>query len=287
MHILITGANGQLGQELAAQLTRHSNVSIVTTDIDTLDLTREDEVNRFFDNHHFDYAVNCAAYTAVDRAESQPELCRLINADAIEILGRVASRHACRVVHVSTDYVFDGKGHRPYREDDPTGPTSVYGATKLEGEQRLMQAAPDSVIVRTAWLYSPHGKNFVKTMLELGRTRDSLSVVCDQVGTPTSATSLARAITAIVTGDKWQPGIYHYTDEGAISWYDFTIAIHRLAGITSCRVTPCLSSEYPTAATRPFYSVLDKSKIKSVYGLSIPHWLTTLEEVLARLSGKR
>ena len=284
MNILITGANGQLGKELTALLTRHDGVSLVTTDVDTLDLTREDDVNRFFDCHRFDCAINCAAYTAVDRAEEQPELCRLINTEAIGILGRVAHSHGCRVLHISTDYVFDGKGHRPYREDDPTGPTSTYGSTKLEGEHRLMNAAPDSIIIRTAWLYSPHGKNFVKTMLELGRTRDKLRVVCDQVGTPTGATSLARAITTIVTGGVWEPGIYHYTDEGVTSWYDFTIAIHRLAGITGCKVSPCLTSEYPTAATRPFYSVLDKSKIKAVFGLDIPHWLTPLEEVVKRLS---
>lgn len=285
MNILITGANGQLGKELTALLNGRNGVTLVTTDVDTLDLTREDDVNRFFDSNRFDYAINCAAYTAVDRAEEQPELCRLINADAIEILGRVAHAHGCRVVHISTDYVFNGKGHRPYREDDPTGPASTYGATKLEGEQRLLAAAPDSVVIRTAWLYSPHGKNFVKTMMELGRSRDKLKVVCDQVGTPTSATSLARAITTIVTGDKCESGVYHYTDEGVTSWYDFTIAIHRLAGITGCEVSPCLSSEYPTAAVRPFYSVLDKSKIKAVYGINIPHWLTPLEEVIARLKG--
>ena len=285
--ILVAGANGQLGREMRTVLDSDQFVTAIYTDVDELDITNAQAIDSCLASNKVDYIVNCAAFTAVDAAESNVELCTRLNVEAPTLLAQAAHKHGARLIHISTDYVFDGTGCRPYREDDPVCPASVYGRTKLDGERHVIDVAPESIIVRTAWLYSPHGKNFVKTMLELGRTRDSLSVVCDQVGTPTSATSLARAITAIVTGDKWQPGIYHYTDEGAISWYDFTIAIHRLAGITSCRVTPCLSSEYPTAATRPFYSVLDKSKIKSVYGLSIPHWLTTLEEVLARLSGKR
>lgn len=283
MEILLTGANGQLGRELNALLSNTSQVVVHATDVDTLDLTDEAQVNAFFAAHRVDYVVNCAAYTAVDRAEEQQDLCRLINATAVETLGRVAQAHGSKMLHVSTDYVFDGMGHRPYREDDEPAPVSTYGVTKLEGERRLLAVAPDSIVVRTAWLYSPHGKNFVKTMLEFGRSRDMLKVVCDQVGTPTSATSLARAIAAIIIGGGWEPGIYHFTDEGAISWYDFTIAIHRLAGITDCEVEPCLSSDYPTAARRPFYSVLDKSKIKDTFGLVIPHWFTALEEVIARL----
>ena len=187
------------------------------------------------------------------------------------------------MLHISTDYVFDGYNCRPYEETDEPNPKSVYGVTKLQGERELLKYATDSIIVRTAWLYSPFGKNFVKTMLALGESRDTLSVVCDQVGTPTAAADLATAIFAIITDDEWKPGIYHFSNEGAISWYDFTKAIHRIAGISGCTVSPIKSKDYPTRAVRPFYSVLDKTKIKAAYGITIPYWEESLARCIAEL----
>lgn len=283
MNILITGANGQLGNEMRNVLSAHDCYNVIYTDVAELDLTDAQALCNFFDSHDIDIAVNCAAYTAVDAAEDNEPLCRLINVDAVKLLATAAQAHNARVIHVSTDYVFDGKGHRPYREDDTTCPQSVYGSTKLDGEKALFDAAPSSVVLRTAWLYSPYGKNFVKTMLMLGKTRDSLNVVVDQVGTPTYARDLALAIKAIIDAPQWVPGIYHFSDEGAISWYDFTKAIHRLAGIATCNVSPCMSDQFPAKAARPNYSVLDKSKIKATYGITIPYWKDSLKHCLNRL----
>lgn len=283
MDILITGCNGQLGNEMREVLSSDNCHHAIYTDVEQLDMTDAKALERFFDNNHIDVVVNCAAYTAVDAAEDNAALCRLINTEAIALLGATAHRHGAKVVHISTDYVFDGKGHRPYREDDPTSPQSVYGSTKLDGEKELMRVAPDSVILRTAWLYSPHGKNFVKTMLSLGQTRDSLNVVVDQVGTPTYALDLAKAIKAIIDAPQWTAGVYHFSDEGAISWYDFTKAIHRLAGIDTCSVSPCMSDQFPAKAARPNYSVLDKSKIKNTYGITIPYWEDSLRDCLNRI----
>ena len=283
MNILITGANGQLGNEMRNVLSAHDCYNVIYTDVAELDLTDAQALSIFFDSHDIDIVVNCAAYTAVDAAEDNESLCRLINVDAVKLLATAAQAHNARVIHVSTDYVFDGKGHRPYREDDTTCPQSVYGSTKLDGEKALFDAAPSSVVLRTAWLYSPYGKNFVKTMLMLGKTRDSLNVVVDQVGTPTYAHDLALAIKAIIDAPQWVPGIYHFSDEGAISWYDFTKAIHRLAGIATCNVSPCMSDQFPAKAARPNYSVLDKSKIKATYGITIPYWEDSLKHCLNRL----
>ena len=223
--------------------------------------------------------LSAAAYTQVDKAEDNVELCRKINAGAVENLARAAASCGARMIHVSTDYVFNGRGYRPYTEDMTPEPQSVYGSTKLEGEQALQSLCPQSVIIRTAWLYSPYGNNFVKTMMRLGTERDELSVVADQIGTPTCAADLARAILAVLTAETFVPGIYHFSDEGACSWYDFTVAIHRLARI-SCRVNPIRSDEYPSRAHRPFYSVLDKSKIKQTYGITIPHWYESLSHCI-------
>lgn len=281
MKLLITGANGQLGRELRVLLDSDSRFDPSYTDVNELDITCREAVDRFVDALKPDYIINCAAYTAVDRAEDEEQAALLINATAVENLAMAASRTGARMIHVSTDYVFDGNGNRPYREDDPPHPVSAYGRTKLAGEQVLTHLLPDqSVIVRTAWLYSPHGKNFVKTMLELGCTRDQLRVVYDQVGSPTLATDLALAIIAILMTDEWHPGIYHYTNEGVISWYDFARAIHRLAGITTCDVLPCLSHEFPAKAHRPAYSVLDKAKFKDTFGVSIPYWEDSLQQFI-------
>ena len=280
-NILITGANGQLGHEMRNVIEINPNLNGIYTDVEELDITSLEAINSFLDAQPADVIVNCAAFTAVDRAEQDTDLCHKLNVEAVENLARAAKAHGAKLIHISTDYVFDGTAHLPYREDCPTCPASVYGSTKLEGEKRLQAVLPtDSIIVRTAWLYSPYGKNFVKTMMQLGRTRPQLNVVCDQVGTPTYALDLARAIVAIINAPEWQPGIYHFSNEGAISWYDFTIAIHRIAGITTCHVLPCMSKDYPTAAKRPHYSVLDKSKIKETLGIEIPHWEESLEQCI-------
>lgn len=277
--ILITGANGQLGHEMRNILEGDSCFECIFTDVAELDICDADAVNRAVAENRVDYIVNCAAYTQVDKAEDNVELCRKINAGAVENLARAAASCGARMIHVSTDYVFNGRGYRPYTEDMTPEPQSVYGSTKLEGEQALQSLCPQSVIIRTAWLYSPYGNNFVKTMMRLGTERDELSVVADQIGTPTCAADLARAILAVLTAETFVPGIYHFSDEGACSWYDFTVAIHRLARI-SCRVKPIRSDEYPSRAHRPFYSVLDKSKIKQTYGITIPHWYESLSHCI-------
>ncbi|MBO4813777.1 MAG: dTDP-4-dehydrorhamnose reductase [Muribaculaceae bacterium] len=277
MNILITGANGQLGREMRNVMQGHFTLNGIYTDVEELDITSLEAINAFLDSHPADVIVNCAAYTAVDRAEQEADLCHKLNVEAIENLAMAAKAHHAKLIHISTDYVFDGTAHRPYSENHPTCPASVYGNTKLDGEKRLQAVLPnDSIILRTAWLYSPYGKNFVKTMLELGRTRSNLNVVYDQVGTPTYALDLAQTIVKIILADEWKPGIYHYSNEGVTSWYDFTKAIHAIAGIITCNVMPCHTNEYPTAAQRPHYSVLDKTKIKTTFGCAVPYWRDSL-----------
>lgn len=285
--ILITGANGQLGREMRKVLDGDIFVNAIYTDVEELDITNSQAIEDCVASNNVDYIVNCAAYTAVDAAESNVELCTKLNVDAPTLLAQASQKHGAKLIHISTDYVFDGTSCRPYREDDLVCPSSVYGSTKADGEKHIMDVAPNSIIIRTAWLYSPHGKNFVKTMLELGRTREALRVVCDQVGTPTYALDLASVVKTFIDCDEWHPGIYHFSNEGAISWYDFTLAIHRIAGITSCHVLPCMSKDYPTAATRPHYSVLDKSKIKSTLGIEIPHWEESLAQCIAILNDNK
>ena len=284
MKILITGCNGQLGNEMRNILEERIPGNTVYTDIAELDLTDGEAVKHFVADNGITHIVNCAAYTAVDRAEGEgAQLCHAINVDAVKNLATAASDTGAKVVHVSTDYVFDGTAHRPYNESDKVNPTSRYGSTKRKGEMVLLALCPDSIILRTAWLYSPYGNNFVKTMLRLGREKRELNVVADQIGTPTSAADLAEAIFTILRAPQWVPGIYHFTDEGVASWYDFTKAIHRIAGITGCDVRPCPTEDYPTPATRPAYSVLDKTRIKKTYDIAIPHWEESLERVIARL----
>ncbi len=289
-NILITGANGQLGHEMRHALADDKRFNAIYTDVvgddvTLLDITDEDEVERMVGDHGIRLIVNCAAYTAVDAAEDDEAAAARLNADAVGILARVAKRHDARMVHVSTDYVFDGQACTPYAEDHPTNPQSAYGRTKLAGERLLLDTLGDgAVILRTAWLYSPYGKNFVKTMVSLGQTKPALKVVFDQVGTPTCARDLARAIVTVITANEWHPGIYHYSNEGVISWYDFTLAIHRLAGITTCDVQPCHSDEFPAKAHRPAYSVLDKTRFKTTFGTRVPYWLDSLEDTLHQLS---
>lgn len=282
MNILVTGCNGQLGNEIQLLEKCYDNHTFFNTDVQELDITNTDAVNRFVEDNKIDGIINCAAYTAVDKAESDIELCTLINTDAPGILAAAIEQRNGWLVQISTDYVFDGKGYTPLTEDLPTSPIGVYGRTKLAGEQKAQQECSKTMIIRTAWLYSTFGNNFVKTMLRLGKERDSLNVIFDQVGTPTYARDLAAAI--LIAVDKGViPGIYHFSNEGVISWYDFTKAIHRIAGITDCDVKPIHTVEYPTPAERPHYSVLDKTKIKKTYDITIPYWEESLKSCIQEL----
>lgn len=280
--ILITGANGQLGNEMRLLAREHSEYDYLFTDVAELDICDEQAVADYVRRHEVDVIVNCAAYTAVDKAEDNEELCDRLNRLAPGYLAKAVAARGGKLVQISTDYVFDGTAHVPYTEDCPTCPDSVYGRTKLGGEQEAFAHCPDTMVIRTAWLYSTFGNNYVKTMLRLGRERGTLGVIFDQVGTPTYARDLAAVIFAAI-GKGIVPGVYHFSNEGVCSWYDFTKAIHRLAGITTCRVSPLHTDEYPTRATRPHYSVLDKTKIKQTYGVEVPYWTDSLEECLRRL----
>ena len=285
MNILITGSNGQLGNEvrvLAAQNPQHSYffTDVVPTDgVHVLDITDNDAVSAFVSAHAIDLIINCAAYTNVDKAEDDEATAMRINAHALSVLGG----QGVRVIHISTDYVFSGDEHIPCRETDAVAPRTVYGRTKYEGEKMLLAACPEAVILRTAWLYSEFGNNFVKTMIRLGQERPELGVVFDQIGTPTYAADLAQAIFTVINAPVWHPGIYHFTNEGVCSWYDFTIAIHRLYGGIECQVRPILSEEYQYRTPRPHYSVLDKSKFKKTFGVEIPYWVDGLKRCVEKL----
>lgn len=283
--ILVTGANGQLGNSIRLQANQYPHYNFLLTDVDTLDITDAAAVKAMVNDNQVDYILNCAAYTAVDKAEDNEELCRRLNCAAVQILGEAAHEAGARMIHVSTDYVFSGTHHCPYQETDATRPVSAYGRTKLAGEEALLEVCPDAVIIRTAWLYSEFGSNFVKTVLRLGNERDEMGFVFDQIGTPTYAADLAAAMLAIVAADEQEgfvPGIYHYSNEGVCSWYDFTVKILEIAGI-ECRIRPIETKEYPTRAIRPPYSVLNKSKIKATYGLAIPHWEASLRVCMQNL----
>jgi dTDP-4-dehydrorhamnose reductase len=282
-NILITGANGQLGNELKVLFHQYQSFNFFTSDVDTLDLCNKKEIEDFTGQNEIHYIVNCAAYTAVDKAEDEAELCYKINRDAVRNLAE-AARGKAKIIHISTDYVFDGTATTPYRETDKTYPQSVYGKSKEAGERVLLELAPESIIVRTAWLYSSFGNNFVKTMMRLGKERSSLNVVNDQIGTPTYASDLAKALLDIIVfSEKTQTfasGIYHYSNEGITTWFDFTKKIFQLTGIKNCQANPIPTSGYPTKATRPMYSVLDKTKIKKTFALTVPEWEDSLEKCL-------
>ena len=282
MNILITGCNGQLGNEMQLLEKENPQHKYFNTDVAQLDITNPEAIEEFVSDNAIDIIVNCAAFTAVDKAESSQELCYLLNAKAPEYLAAAVAKRGGYLVQVSTDYVFDGTNYTPYTEDEATCPNSVYGSTKLEGEKLAMAACANTMIIRTAWLYSTFGNNFVKTMIRLGQEKPELGVIFDQIGTPTYAGDLAAAIMAAINHGI-VPGIYHFSNEGVISWYDFTKAIHRIAGITSCHVKPLHTAEYPTPAARPHYSVLDKTKIKQTYGIEIPYWEESLEKCVAKL----
>ena len=282
-NILITGANGQLGNEMRVLSAENKEYNYFFTDVAELDICDAKAILDFVKANDINVIVNCAAYTAVDNAEDNVELCTTLNADAVGYLAKAAEAKGAEFIQISTDYVFDGTAHIPYKETEPTCPNSVYGNTKLVGEQNALTLCSRSMVIRTAWLYSTFGNNFVKTMIRLGKERESLGVIFDQVGTPTYARDLARAIFAAIR-QGIVPGIYHFSNEGVCSWYDFTKAIHRLAGITTCNVNPLHTSEYPTKAKRPHYSVLDKTKIKNTYSIEVSYWLESLEQCIKALS---
>ena len=285
MNILVTGANGQLGNEMRVLSKQHPKHRYFFSDVmvaeDTyeLDITDKTAVGNFVSANAIDLIVNCAAYTNVDKAEEDEATALKINAEALSVLGS----QGVRVIHVSTDYVFSGDEHVPCRETDPVAPHTAYGRTKYEGEKRLVAECPEAVILRTAWLYSEFGNNFVKTMIRLGKERESLGVVFDQIGTPTYAADLAWAIFTVIEAPVWHPGIYHFTNEGVCSWFDFTVMIHELAGIKTCKVSPISSEEYQYKTPRPHYSVLDKSKFKKTFDVEIPYWLDGLRRCMKKL----
>ncbi len=281
--ILVTGCKGQLGNEIQLLAPKYAETChFFFTDKEELDITNRKAVYAFIEQNHISIVINCAAFTAVDKAEDNAELCDLLNHVAPGYLAEAVASVGGSMIQVSTDYVFDGTGCTPYKEDDATNPQTVYGRAKLAGEESVIRSCAGSMVIRTAWLYSTFGNNFVKTMIRLGKERDALGVVFDQIGSPTYARDLARSIMQIV--DKGIiPGVYHFTNEGVCSWYDFTRAIHRLEGIDSCKVSPIHTEDYPIPAQRPHYSVLDKSKIKETFGIDIRWWEDALKECIKEL----
>lgn len=290
MQILVTGAYGQLGSEIKLLQENYPDWEFCFTDVDSLDITNELAVQEFFSENKFDFVVNCAAYTAVDKAESDEQTAHLVNAVAPKILARQAMTFGAKLIHVSTDYVFAGDACTPYAETDKTNPQGAYGRTKLEGEENVLAENPNSIVIRTSWLYSTFGNNFVKTMLRLGKERGELNVVFDQVGSPTYAADLAETILSIIDitakeVNSFVSGIYHFSNEGVASWFDFALAIFNFARV-DCDVKPVLSNQFPTPTKRPHYSVLDKAKIKNTYGIAIPYWRDSLKECIKRLGDK-
>lgn len=282
--ILVTGANGQLGNEMR-RLGELSSNNYLFTDIEELDVTNADAVQRFISENGVKVVVNCVAYTNVDKAESDEETAYKVNATAVENIARAVKSVDGTLFHISTDYVFGTDGNTPRTEDMPLAPLGAYGRTKLAGEEAVKRVGCKAVVIRTAWLYSEFGHNFVKTMLRLTAEKESIKVVFDQVGSPTYAGDLALTIFSIIEGDvyKGNEGVYHFSDEGVCSWYDFAVEIARLAGHKNCRIEPCHSNEFPSPVTRPPYSVLDKSKIKTTFGVDIPHWRESLIYCLKRI----
>lgn len=282
--ILITGAKGQLGKSIHKLSSHYPEFSFMYTDETELNISQEQEVTAFFNQHAFDAVINCAAYNDVDQAEKNFELAKTINAFGPAFLAQTAKRNKCRFIHVSSDYVFNGKGHRPYQEEDSCQPTSAYGKSKLLGEDMVSQVNEKAMIIRTSWLFSEFGNNFLKTMLKYGQERDELRVVFDQIGTPTYATDLARAILEILSNEVngEDQSLYHFSNEGVASWYDFATEIMKAAKI-DCKVSAIESHEYPLPAKRPYYSVMNKAKIKKDFNLKIPHWRTSMLQCIETL----
>ena len=287
MNILVTGANGQLGREMQ-RLSAVSPNNYTFTDVAELDVTDAGAVRQAVAQTRAEVIVNCAAYTNVERAEEDEAAADRLNRGAAENLARAAEANGATLIHVSTDYVFDGTAHTPYTEDGTPSPLGAYGRTKLAGERAVMASGCRYLIFRTAWLYSEYGNNFLKTMLRLTSERDTLQVVFDQIGTPTYAGDLALALFSIIESERYagNEGVYHFTDEGVCSWYDFATEIAAAAGHDKCRIIPCHTSEFPTKATRPAYSVLDKTKFKETFRMDIPHWREAMIYCMKRLTEK-
>ena len=283
-NVLLTGAKGQLGQSIEGFVkNRNLPFRFFYTDSDTLDITNRDAVFHFVEENGIEFIINAAGYTAVDKAEEETELADSINHKGVEYLAQAATEFGAKLIHISTDYVFDGTAQVPYKETDSVNPASVYGLSKLRGEQAVKEFAKDWIIIRTAWMFSEFGNNFVKTMIRLMSERSELNVVNDQRGTPTYAVDLAEMILLIMDEPEWKSGIYHFTNSGVTTWYDFALKIRELKGFDECNVSPVTSAEYVTAARRPAYSVLDRSKIESAFGVVIPEWEEALERCLREL----
>ncbi len=282
--ILVTGANGQLGNELRILSPQFPFCQFLFVTKEDLNITDFNTPIKYFKGHSIDYCINCAAYTAVDKAETETEQAFLINADAVAILAKICSKNNTQLIHISTDYVFDGTASKPYKETDKTNPVSIYGQSKLQGEELAMQHCPSTIIIRTSWLYSSYKNNFVKTMLRLMQEKESINVVNDQLGCPTYAADLALVIMQIIESGKSNenPGIYHYTNAGITNWYEFALAIKKFTG-SNCIVNPITTAAYPTAAKRPAYSVLDTAKIKETFQPAIPNWEDSLQKCLEQL----
>jgi dTDP-4-dehydrorhamnose reductase len=284
MKILVTGSNGQLGSEFKMLAPVFPDHKFIFTDVAELDITSEPDVEALVKAEQPAVIINCAAYTAVDKAEQEDNLAFLINATAVGNLARVASKNNALLIHISTDYVFDGKGHKPYMEDDPTNPVSLYAKSKHAGEHQVQSYANKALIIRTSWLYSEFGNNFIKTIMKYGKERGLLNVVFDQTGAPTYARDLAKTILHIIQRQPGSQGVevFHYSNEGVASWYDFAKAIIEFSGIT-CSINPIETKDYPLPAVRPFYSVFNKSKIKLRFQIEIPYWRDSLKECIQRL----
>lgn len=281
--ILVTGANGQLGMEFRRLLATHPGYQFIFTGREELDIADRGGVNEFFKKHKIDFCINCAAYTAVDKAESEKNIAEKINTDGPANLAAACRDHSARLFHISTDYVFNGRGTAPYLPGDATDPVNFYGSTKLNGEKKALEENNDIIIIRTAWVYSSYGDNFVKTMIRLMNQKESINVVSDQLGSPTYAADLADAIMQIISKNNFVPGIYHYTNAGITNWFGFAKEIAAGMG-TKCIVNPISTDQYPTPAARPAYSALDTEKIRAVFGISIPGWQDSLGRCLALIN---
>ncbi len=285
MNVLITGANGQLGTSLKNLQKDFPKIDFVYTDVDDLDITNKEELKKFLSSQKFDYLVNCAAYTAVDKAEEDQENARLLNVKAVELLAGFSKKYNFKIIHISTDYIFGCKNFRPYTEEAIPSPQSVYAATKYDAEKILTELSDNAVILRTSWLYSEYGNNFAKTILKLAKDRDELRIIADQIGTPTYAGDLASAILTVITNypKTQKTEVYHFSNQGIASWYDFAVEIVSLSGL-KCKITPIRTEEYPLPAKRPFYSVMDKRKYTRAFTAKIPHWKQSLKSCITNLT---
>lgn len=281
--ILVTGGKGQLAQCLRDVTENLVRYSFIYVDYDVLDITNKENIKEFFINTKIDYCINCAAYTAVDKAEDEPEIAKKVNENGVKNLAEVCKKNNTVLIHISTDFVFDGKESLPYKEDDKTNPLSFYGQTKLNGEIAVSSVLDDCFIIRTSWLYSEYGNNYLKTMLKLAKVKNKLNIIYDQIGTPTYARDLATFIVKLIVDDSKMFGTYHYSNEGVAGWYDFTKAIFSIKNI-KLKVNPIKTEEYQQNATRPRYSVLDKSKIKKTFKIEIPYWVDSLKLVLKKFN---